>query len=78
MKLGRLLALGTLACGAYYAHKRREDIKEEILDPTNHEKISLTIWTESNATLTSSRNKTLCLMTSNKTSTIKHASSKKT
>ena len=32
MKLGRLLALGTLACGAYYAHKRREDIKEEILD----------------------------------------------
>ena len=32
MKLGRLLALGTLACGAYYAYKRREDIKEEILD----------------------------------------------
>ena len=32
MKLGRFLALGTLAYGAYYAHKRREDIKEEILD----------------------------------------------
>ena len=32
MKLGRLLALGTLVCGAYYAYKRREDIKEEILD----------------------------------------------
>ena len=32
MKLGRLLALGTLAYGAYYAYKRREDIKEEILD----------------------------------------------
>ena len=32
MKIGRLLALGTLACGAYYAYKRREDIKEEILD----------------------------------------------
>ena len=32
MKLGRLLALGTLACGAYYAYIRREDIKEEILD----------------------------------------------
>ena len=27
MKLGRLLALGTLVCGAYYAYKRREDIK---------------------------------------------------
>ena len=32
MKLGRFLALGTLAYGAYYAYKRREDIKEEILD----------------------------------------------
>lgn len=32
MKVGRLLALGTLAYGAYYAYKRREDIKEEILD----------------------------------------------
>ena len=32
MKIGRLLALGTLAYGAYYAYKRREDIKEEILD----------------------------------------------
>ena len=32
MKLGRFLALGTLALGAYYAYKRREDIKEEILD----------------------------------------------
>lgn len=29
MKIGRFLALGTLAYGAY---KRREDIKEEILD----------------------------------------------
>ena len=32
MKIGRFLALGTLAYGAYYAYKRREDIKEEILD----------------------------------------------
>ena len=32
MKLGRFLALGTLAYGAYYTYKRREDIKEEILD----------------------------------------------
>lgn len=32
MKLGRFLALVTLAYGAYYAYKRREDIKEEILD----------------------------------------------
>lgn len=32
MKVGRLLALGTLAYGVYYAYKRREDIKEEILD----------------------------------------------
>ena len=32
MKLGRFLALGTLAYGAYYAYKRREEIKEEILD----------------------------------------------
>ena len=32
MKIGRVLALGTLAYGAYYAYKRREDIKEEILD----------------------------------------------
>lgn len=32
MKLGRFLALGTLAYGAYYAYKRREDIKEGILD----------------------------------------------
>lgn len=32
MKLRRFLALGTLAYGAYYAYKRREDIKEEILD----------------------------------------------
>ena len=32
MKIGRFLALGTLSCGAYYAYKRREDIKEEILD----------------------------------------------
>lgn len=32
MKLGRFLALGTLAYGAYCAYKRREDIKEEILD----------------------------------------------
>ena len=32
MKIGRILALGTLAYGAYYAYKRREDIKEEILD----------------------------------------------
>ena len=31
MKIGRFLALGTLAYGAYY-YKRREDIKEEILD----------------------------------------------
>ena len=33
MKIGRFLALGTLAYGAYYAYKRREDIKEEILRP---------------------------------------------
>ena len=32
MKIGRFLTLGTLAYGAYYAYKRREDIKEEILD----------------------------------------------
>lgn len=32
MKIGRFLALGTLVYGAYYAYKRREDIKEEILD----------------------------------------------
>lgn len=32
MKIGRFLALGALAYGAYYAYKRREDIKEEILD----------------------------------------------
>ena len=32
MKIGRFLALGNLAYGAYYAYKRREDIKEEILD----------------------------------------------
>ena len=32
MKIGRFLALGTLSCGAYYAYKRREDIKEEILN----------------------------------------------
>ena len=32
MKIARFLALGTLAYGAYYAYKRREDIKEEILD----------------------------------------------
>lgn len=32
MKIGRFLALRTLAYGAYYAYKRREDIKEEILD----------------------------------------------
>ena len=32
MNLGLLLARGTLVCGAYYAYKRREDIKEEILD----------------------------------------------
>ena len=32
MKIGRFLALGTLAYGAYYTYKRREDIKEEILD----------------------------------------------
>ena len=32
MKIGRFLALGGLAYGAYYAYKRREDIKEEILD----------------------------------------------
>ena len=32
MKLGHFLALGTFAYGAYYAYKRREDIKEEILD----------------------------------------------
>lgn len=32
MKIGRFLALGTLAYGAYYAYTRREDIKEEILD----------------------------------------------
>ena len=32
MKIGRFLALGTLTYGAYYAYKRREDIKEEILD----------------------------------------------
>ncbi len=32
MKIGRFLALGTLAYGSYYAYKRREDIKEEILD----------------------------------------------
>ena len=29
MKLGRFLALGTLAYGAYYAYKRREDIKRK-------------------------------------------------
>ena len=29
MKIGRFLALGALAYGAYYAYKRREDIKEE-------------------------------------------------
>ena len=33
MKLGRYLALGALVYSAYYAYKRREDIKEEILDP---------------------------------------------
>ena len=32
MKLGRFLALGALAYGAYYAYTRREDIKEDILD----------------------------------------------
>ena len=32
MKIGHFLALGALAYGAYYAYKRREDIKEEILD----------------------------------------------
>ena len=32
MKIRRFLALGTLAYGTYYAYKRREDIKEEILD----------------------------------------------
>ena len=32
MKIGRYLALGALVYGAYYAYKRREDIKEEILD----------------------------------------------
>ena len=78
MKLGRFLALGTLAYGAYYAYKRREEIKEEILDLNqSRENISHDL-TESNATLTSSRNKTLCLMTSNKTPAIKHVSSKKT
>ena len=58
MKIGRFLALGALAYGAYYAYKRREDIKEEILDLNQSREISLTIWTISNATLTSSRNKT--------------------
>ena len=32
MKIGRFLALGALAYGAYYAYTRREDIKEELLD----------------------------------------------
>ena len=32
MKIGRYLALGVLAYGAYYAYTRREDIKEELLD----------------------------------------------
>ena len=32
MKIGHFLALGALAYGAYYAYKRREDIKEGILD----------------------------------------------
>ena len=32
MKIGRYLALGALAYGAYYAYTRREDIKEELLD----------------------------------------------
>ena len=32
MKLGRLLALVSFDYGSYYAYKRREDIKEEILD----------------------------------------------
>lgn len=32
MKIGRFLALGALTYGVYYAYKRREDIKEEILD----------------------------------------------
>ena len=32
MKIGRYLALGALVYGAYYAYKRREDIKKEILD----------------------------------------------
>ena len=32
MKIRRFLALGTLAYGTYYAYKRREDIKAEIID----------------------------------------------
>ncbi len=61
MKIGRFLALGALAYGAYYAYKRREDIKEEMLDLNqSRKKISLTIWTESNTTL-SSREQNLVL-----------------
>ena len=78
MKIGRFLALGTLAYGAYYAYKRREDIKEEILDLNqSREKYLSRSGQISNATSTSSRNKTLFSLTSNKTLTIKHASSRK-
>ena len=60
MKIGRFLALGTLAYGAYYAYKRREDIKEEILDLNqSRENISYDFRQYQNVTLTSSRNKTL-------------------
>jgi hypothetical protein len=78
MKIGRFLALGALAYGAYYAYKRREDIKEEILDLNqSRENISHDL-DNIKRNLDTSRNKTLFSLTSNKTLTIKHASSRKT
>ena len=71
MKIGRFLALGALTYGVYYAYKRREDIKEEILDLNqSRENISHDL-DNIKRNLNIIRNKTLFSLTSNKTSTIK-------
>ena len=78
MKIGRFLALGTLAYGAYYAYTRREDIKEEILDLNqSRENISHDLDNiKRNLDIIKEQN--LVLADINKTLTIKHASSRKT